>query len=409
MHKAAEEARYWPTLPLREVAEVWFSGVDKKITPNQRKVRLCNYLDVIRNLTIHDTANFMEATATEREYERNRLLAGDVVFTKDSEVAEEIADCALIGEIGADVVCGYHLAVARPRPERVLGAFLAEALRLPWVRHQFIRAANGAIRFGLTLDSLDSIEVPVPPLEVQQRIAEGAQYWDNGVQEAEQIVRAKRKRKAALVELMAFDPAAPKACIGDLAAVNPRAVYVPQDAVVSFIPMEAVSEFGHLIQLVDRQRRELGSGFTQFADGDVLVAKITPCFENGKGALARGLTGGVGFGTTEFHVVRPKRPDDADYVHQVTLTSRFRGDGERHMTGSAGQRRVPADFISGFQIAVHDAATRERAGRVFRTLDEDIAQEQLRLDRLRLQKRGLMQELMRGEFCLGRPSEREPA
>ena len=77
------------------------------------------------------------------------------------------------------------------------------------------------------------------------------------------------------------------------------------DALVSFMPMDAVGEHGGLTLPSDKQLDEIGNGYTYFADEDVVIAKITPCFENGKGALAANLTNGVAFGTTELHVVRP--------------------------------------------------------------------------------------------------------
>lgn len=269
-----------------------------------------------------------------------------------------------------------------------------------------------AYSHGITDDRLrlyadDFASIPVMPLALdQQRTwAAALDHCDEEISRTERLIEAKRRRKAALVNRTLFEASAEPGSIGDLATVNPRASRIDAAATVSFVAMEDVSEHGELVRSVDRARAELGSGYTQFNDGDVLVAKITPCFENGKGALAEGLTSGVGFGTTEFHVVRPKISDDADYLHQATLTSRFRSDGERHMTGSAGQRRVPADFISGFQIALHDAGTRKDAGRLFRMLNEDIAQEQARLDRLRLQKRGLMQKLLTVECRLGQTPE----
>jgi type I restriction enzyme S subunit len=161
-----------------------------------------------------------------------------------------------------------------------------------------------------------------------------------------------------------------------------------------------VSETGALVTKSDRRRGELGNGYTQFADGDVLVAKITPCFENGKGALAHGLTNGVGFGTTEFHVIRPHNPADADYLHQVTLTRAFRIAGERQMTGSAGQRRVPAAFIEDFPIFLIGDNTRRIAGSLLASFDAEMAQLVARLAGLRTQKRGLMQKLLTGEWRL---------
>jgi len=136
-----------------------------------------------------------------------------------------------------------------------------------------------------------------------------------------------------------------------LIQVNPAKSEVSgldRTTLVSFLPMEAISTDG---QLDLRQRRSIGDvyhGFTYFRDGDVIVAKITPCFENGKGALARELENGLAFGTTELHVLRGNVGVCPDYIWWVTKARRFLVLGELEMRGAAGQQRVPEDFVKDF-------------------------------------------------------------
>ncbi len=114
---------------------------------------------------------------------------------------------------------------------------------------------------------------------------------------------------------------------------------------VSFIPMEAVGEYGGLVLDGTRPLTEVINGYTYFRDGDVLVAKITPCFENGKGAVAGGLLGGIGFGTTELHVLRAGPEILPDFLFYLTVSDDFRRLGTAEMYGAGGQKRVPEDFI----------------------------------------------------------------
>ena len=195
----------WPVRRLTEVADVWFSGVDKKSHPEETPVRLCNYIDVIRNLYVTSNIDFMHATATEREIERNKLKDGDVVFTKDSETAEEIAEASYIYEPPENLVCGYHLAIARPNSNIMNGRFLAAALRFPPVRLQFVRAANGVVRYGLTLEALDEVQVPCPPLPEQRRIAGVLGDWDRAIAQTEALIEAKQKRAKALLEPLVWN------------------------------------------------------------------------------------------------------------------------------------------------------------------------------------------------------------
>ena len=134
-----------------------------------------------------------------------------------------------------------------------------------------------------------------------------------------------------------------------VAALNPRASEVRKlapDTGVSFVPMEAVGEYGGLDLSVTKELADVADGYTYFSDGDVLVAKITPCFENGKGSLAEGLVNGVAFGTTELHVLRCGPRLDEQFAFYLTLTDAFRKLGEAEMYGAGGQKRVPESFVT---------------------------------------------------------------
>lgn len=119
---------------------------------------------------------------------------------------------------------------------------------------------------------------------------------------------------------------------------------------VTFLPMDAISERGGLDLTQVRPLEEVQSGYSRFCEGDVVVAKITPCFENGKGALIQGIISGVGFGTTELHVLTPGPDLDGRFLYYVTMDPRFRGYGQASMTGAAGQQRVPEDFLRDFRV-----------------------------------------------------------
>lgn len=124
-----------------------------------------------------------------------------------------------------------------------------------------------------------------------------------------------------------------------------------QNRLVSFVPMPAVSEHSGAIEgATDRPLSEIWKGYTHFADGDVIFAKITPCMENGKAAVARGLTNGIACGSTEFHVLRSKGAVLPDYVWRFLRQDSFRRDAEAHMTGAVGQRRVPKPYLERHQI-----------------------------------------------------------
>ena len=141
--------------------------------------------------------------------------------------------------------------------------------------------------------------------------------------------------------------------LADICEINPRAELLDDNTLVSFVAMPDVSEDGKINVDTHRAYGEVKKGFTNFKEGDVLFAKITPCMENGKGALATGLENGLGFGSTEFHVLRPNAAIVlGEWLYYLTSWSAFRKDAEKHMTGSAGQKRVPKSFLEKYEVDV---------------------------------------------------------
>lgn len=122
---------------------------------------------------------------------------------------------------------------------------------------------------------------------------------------------------------------------------------------VSFVPMPAV-EAGTGIVDVSRTRRleEVRKGYTHFREGDVLFAKITPCMENGKMAVVPPLENDLGFGSTEFHVLRPHRGISPQYIYHFVSSQQFRSQAQHNMTGAVGQRRVPASYVADQSVPI---------------------------------------------------------
>ncbi len=140
----------------------------------------------------------------------------------------------------------------------------------------------------------------------------------------------------------------------------PRLRTLKLDDEVSFVPMEAVGELGGLNLDQTRALADVSSGYTEFQDGDVVVAKITPCFENGKAALARGLVNSAAYGTTELHVLRAGSELDRGFLFYVAISDRFRKLGESEMYGAGGQKRVPPEFNKDFRMAVPPVAEQKQ-------------------------------------------------
>ena len=141
--------------------------------------------------------------------------------------------------------------------------------------------------------------------------------------------------------------------LADVCEINPKLQIINDNTDVSFVAMSDVSEDGTINTTVVRPFFEVKKSFTCFQEGDVLFAKITPCMENGKGALAIGLKNGIGCGSTEFHVLRSNTNFvRGKWLYYLTAWTGFRKEAERHMTGSAGQKRVPKAFLEKYELNI---------------------------------------------------------
>ena len=232
---------------------------------------------------------------------------------------------------------------------------------------------------GLNRETVYSRDVLVPPLPQQRVIAD---YLDREAARLDALMAAKErvlgllaeKRRALITRAvtLGLNPSAPRRdsgipWLGEIPAhwEIERLRYLTQRGLspvrqqqldrafrVTFLPMDAIGEQGKLDVSTPRDIEEVRSGYTLCFDGDVLVAKITPCFENGKGALVSNTLGGVAYGTTELYVLTPKSGIDGRFLYYVTVETRFRRLGAARMTGAAGQQRVPEDFIRDYRMPI---------------------------------------------------------
>jgi type I restriction enzyme S subunit len=195
---------HWRVQRMRHVADMLVSNVDKHTKKGELPVRLCNYVDVYKNERITSRVNFMSASATKGEIDRFRLRQGDVIITKDSEDWNDIGVPALVEYTAPDLVCGYHLAILRPREGVIRGAYLLRALQNPNIAAQFYVRANGVTRYGLSHPAIKSVVIPVPEPTEQEAIV---RFLDSTTGQVDYAMRAKRRiisllneQKQAIIE-----------------------------------------------------------------------------------------------------------------------------------------------------------------------------------------------------------------
>ncbi|QIN36797.1 restriction endonuclease subunit S [Legionella longbeachae] len=193
--------------------------------------------------------------------------------------------------------------------------------------------------------------------------------------------------------------------IGEAILVNPRLDKrgIDDDIEVSFVPMPAVSaETGEINVLENKLFAEVKKGYTPFIERDVLFAKITPCMENGKMAVVPKLKNNLGFGSTEFHVLRCPTDILPEYVYYFISSKWFRVEAEHNMTGAVGQRRVPTTFLESAKLPVPPFNEQKRIvakiEELFSELDNGISALKTAREQLKVYRQAILKHAFEGKL-----------
>ena len=285
-----------------------------------------------------------------------------------------------VGIAPADGLVSPAYVVARPFAETDT-AYYAYLFRTAAYMREIDVFSRGIVpdRNRLYWESFKQMPSVYPPID-EQRLIVRFLNWHGG--QVAQLVRAKKKLIALLNEqkqaiihhavTRGLDPEAKLkpsgiSWLGDvpegwevkrlktICRINPpRSSGKTADAeeLVTFLPMEKVGVDGKIDGSIRMPISQMASGFTCFQRNDVILAKITPCFENGKGAVLDALPTQIGFGSTEFIVLRASNALDRRFLYLLTFEAQFRRLGEESMTGSAGQQRISREFVANYPVAV---------------------------------------------------------
>jgi type I restriction enzyme S subunit len=305
---------------------------------------------------------------------RKLVRSGDFVINSRSDRKGSCGVSSLDGSVSL-----INL-VLQPR-QAMENSYVHYLLRSQPFSEEYYRYGRGIVAdlWTTRFSEMKNIMLPVPPLEEQTQIV---RFLDWKISEINKLISVKKKsvtaycdlRKAVIDKgiLHGFKENVQKDSevywLGDIpatwevmplkricranASISDVIKNMEDEDLVTFLPMENVSETGNLDCSLKKPISEVRTGFSSFAKGDVVVAKITPCFENGKGACLDELDTEIGFGTTEFINLRPSNVVLSKYLYMITMTQPFRKLGEEVMTGSAGQKRVSVNYIKNFTLGI---------------------------------------------------------
>lgn len=309
-----------------------------------------------------------------------------------------------IGVVRSDGLVSPAYIVAKPNG-KIWPEYMDYCMKTPRMIHAIHRQSYGVTDFRLRLywDSFTPITCQLPTLPEQQKIAAILSTQDKVIELKEKLLVQKQQQKKYLMQQLLTgrkphknNPRIEECEIGKVCKINPKQDKISESQVV-FLGMADISETGSVVsqRLVDFSH--IQSGFTAFRRGDILIAKITPCFENGKGAYTDNLLSEHGFGSTEFHVLRTNSKVNAKYIFYHTVSEKFRKKLEREMTGSAGQKRVPAISIQKYKIFLPSSNEQNFIIEILSTADHEIDLLQKSIDAEKQKKKALMQLLLTGK------------
>jgi type I restriction enzyme S subunit len=337
-----------------------------------------NNVDTRGRVVLDDFIRVPADTATVAKYQ---LKPGDVMFNNTNST-ELVGKTALFTGFTESIVFSNHF--TRLRVTKGLEpAFLAWWLLQQWQDKVFESLCNRWVgQSAVKNDKLLSLVLPLPPLPEQRRIAG---ILNGQMQEVEKARKATEAQLEAARALPAaylrevFDSEGakkwPRRKLGEVCELNPSrpaGFSRSADAPTTFVPMPAVDDRTGTIAWPEvRPYGKVKKGYTYFGEGDVLFAKITPCMQNGKHAIARGLTEGIGFGSTEFHVLRAGPGVTPEWIRFYIRQPWLLREATRHFTGAVGQQRVPEEFLAGLELPLPSLPEQKRIAGI---LNEQMAE-----------------------------------
>lgn len=318
----------------------------------------------IRITDINDDGSLNDDIKTAEVIEdKYKLIPGDIVFARTGATVGKTYMHETGNAIYAGYLIKYQMDESKMKPA-FMKAFTHSKTYYNWVANSQKIGAQP----NISAAQYDKMPVLVPQIEKQEEFLAIYHQADKSGFDG---------RKSQFIEMFGNPLSSVQRYqlkkLGDCCELNPRRpnLTLKDTDKVSFVPMPSVSENGCLQDVTDEEYGKVKKGFTYFENGDVLFAKITPCMENGKGAIAEGLTNNIGMGSTEFHVLRPIEEISSPYwLLALTRLPIFRVRASKNMTGTGGQKRVPTNYLENFMVGLPPIEEQSRFENIYKQSDK---------------------------------------
>ena len=375
MRKAYEEYKATGIQWLPKIPKHWeYKKINSLFLERKTKVSDKDYqpLSVTKSGILHQLSDAAKSNDSDN---RKLVLTGDFVINSRSDRKGSCGVSALDGSVSLINI------VLEPK-RKLEQLFVHYLLRCQPFSEEYYRYGRGIVAdlWTTRYSEMKSIFLPIPPREEQEQIVRFLDWKISSINKLinlkqQEITELKELKKATISDAVThgLDKTVPMkdsgiSWLGKIpqhweilslkhvsrinASIANEIAKLKDLDLVTFLPMENISETGNIDCSIKRPLKEVRSGFSSFSKSDVVIAKITPCFENGKGACLDELDTTIGFGTTELINLRANSRILPKFLYLITVLQEFRKLGERAMTGSAGQKRVPLTYIKNFTIGI---------------------------------------------------------
>jgi type I restriction enzyme S subunit len=327
---------------------------------------------------------------------------GDIIFARYGTIGEN-----RFVETEMDFLASYSCAIIKHDLSKVLPEFSFYYSISPQVKLEIEKYINKATQPNIGIQSISKFLFPLPPLSEQARIVYKLDALFGRIDQSIALLEENiRHTKALIASVLDEVFGGGTISLSELCLINPKKSEIrgtEENTQVSFLPMADLNEYQMYFQVKQiKKLSEVYSGYTYFRDNDVLVAKVTPCFENGKAGIARNLQNSIGFGSSEYHVIRAKNKVLPEWIYYSIMTTSFRDEGVNNMTGSSGLKRVPPKFIEEWKIKApaieEQKKTIEKIQVLDKNLNEIISAQQSKLTYLKALKSSLLDRAFKGDL-----------
>lgn len=387
----------------------------------------------LRTTNIQDELKIEDLLYIDKSYMKNneeKYVRSDDIIMSSANSKELVGKVSYVYGIPFPMTFGGFILIIRAK--RINSRYLFYYLRLNFLCGKFMGESTQTTNIAnINTTKLKNLGLPLPPITEQQRIVDRIERLFSKLDEAKEKVQAVvdgfELRKSAILH-KAFTGELTNQWrqvhnigldsweyveLGNICKVNPKKIDttdLSDDLEVSFFPMSALSEiYGEITEPQTRQLKEVRTGYTNFSEGDVVFAKITPCMENGKSAVIGKLVNDIGFGTTEFYVLRCGPKLYNFYLYHLLRDKHFRDEAKAVMTGAVGQQRVPKSFLEKYILHLPSVPEQKE---IAQRLDETFAREikisgiaESVLTQIDYIKKSILSRAFRGELGTNDPAE----